>query len=1052
MKLSGDAFRTMCRRYRTAWLSAVVGLAAVALLSVIAVQIFSAHRNADARLAHALRIKGDVETLQAVHVDANSDFLKGLGTSLAASYAWPVSRVGAAVRGYDDLEQAYAGDPASAKVVRQLREATAQWAWRLEGVTAGASRRGPAIEIDSVALLSANEMLSEIAHALAALRMAQDDFLRDSGNEAAQRMASEQTILAIAATASILLLIYGFIANHRAGLARAKVRIVAEEAEIRFREYFENHPLAMMIYDVKSLRVLAGNEAAAEQYGYTRDEMTELTVTALRAPEEIAPFLADLASFIARSSASGSAGVRRHMHRDGTPILVQVSFHFLKYGNRDACFIVAIDVTAHEHAERALRKSKRMLQTVIDTVPHRIFWKDSESRYVGCNRAFAQDVGLADVAQVVGMTDDQMPWHENAGQVRALDAQVIQSGIALCGHEEHRQLLAGEKRWLRETRVALEDPQERAVGVLTLYEDVSGRKDSELALRLRSRALDAIVNAVLITRPGKAGNVIEYANPAFERITGYRYEDVVGCDCKFLQANDRNQAGIDKIRQAIREEREVTTLLRNYRNDGSLFWNQLYIAPVPDEHGTVTHHISVINDVSEVVQSHNELRSQARFDALTSLPNRITLGERLQEAIERAASNKSRVALVFMDVDHFKDVNDSLGHSAGDRLLREVATRLAGCIGPQDTIARYGGDEFVLVVSESREDERLDNILAQVQAVLERPVVLDDIDLQVEFSVGVAHYPEHAGDVETLLKNADLAMYGAKKNGRNSVQRFVPALAQAAEERIALSRRMRLALKNGDFSVHYQPQIDLRTNRVTGVEALLRWVDPEFGSVSPASFIPIAEENGLIGPIGEWVLNEACTQAKMWECKLPGVRMSVNVSPRQFGHGDLLELVERALAMSQLSPSKLELEITEGALMTYGALPTLQAVRKLGVGIAIDDFGTGYSSLGYVRNFHADRLKLDMSFVRGIGVSREDEAITRAILALGRTLQFEVVAEGVETAEQLTFLALENCSTIQGYYFAHPMTASVAEAFIEQYNMGERVGEEAGLPVLQDAR
>jgi EAL domain-containing protein (putative c-di-GMP-specific phosphodiesterase class I) len=200
------------------------------------------------------------------------------------------------------------------------------------------------------------------------------------------------------------------------------------------------------------------------------------------------------------------------------------------------------------------------------------------------------------------------------------------------------------------------------------------------------------------------------------------------------------------------------------------------------------------------------------------------------------------------------------------------------------------------------------------------------------------------------------------------------------------------------------------------------------------------------------VLNEACTQAKMWECKLPGVRMSVNVSPRQFGHGDLLELVERALAMSQLSPSKLELEITEGALMTYGALPTLQAVRKLGVGIAIDDFGTGYSSLGYVRNFHADRLKLDMSFVRGIGVSREDEAITRAILALGRTLQFEVVAEGVETAEQLTFLALENCSTIQGYYFAHPMTASVAEAFIEQYNMGERVGEEAGLPVLQDAR
>ena len=372
MTLSGDAFRTMCRRYRTAWLSAVVGLAAVALLSVIAVQIFSSSdRNADARLAHALRIKGDVETLQAVHVDANSDFLKGLGTSLAASYAWPVSRVGAAVRGYDDLEQAYAGDPASAKVVRQLREATAQWAWRLEGVTAGASRRGPAIEIDSVALLSANEMLSEIAHALAALRMAQDDFLRDSGNEAAQRMASEQTILAIAATASILLLIYGFIANHRAGLARAKVRIVAEEAEIRFRILRKSSARD------DDLRRQVPSRARGQRGGGRaiwlhprRDDRVDRNGAA--GTEEIAPFLADLASFIARSSASGSAGVRRHMHRDGTPILVQVSFHFLKYGNRDACFIVAIDVTAHEHAERALRKSKRMLQTVIDTVPHRI--------------------------------------------------------------------------------------------------------------------------------------------------------------------------------------------------------------------------------------------------------------------------------------------------------------------------------------------------------------------------------------------------------------------------------------------------------------------------------------------------------------------------------------------------------------------------------------------------------------------------------------------------------------------------------------------------------
>lgn len=1037
MSISGDALNTLCRRYRTALFSVVVGLIAVSILGAVALQIFSAREGANARLALALRIKSDIEALQAIHVDANSDFLKGLGTSLSSSYAWPVERVGAVVRRYDDLEHLFARDPASLRAIAHLREATSRWEWQLDRVTAGALHHDQIISIDSASLRAANETLRDLAHGIAGLRLTQDVFLRDNSRDASLRLASERTMLAIAGMASLLLLTYGFIANHRAGLARAKVRIVAEEAEVRFREYFENHPLAMMIYDVEALTILAANQAAAAQYGHTRASLASMTIADLRPEADRPLFLDDLAKLRAQPGGSGSAGVRRHRRADGSPLLVQVSFHFLKYGQKDACFIVAIDVTAHENAERALIKSKQMLQTVIDAVPHRIFWKDSESRYVGCNRAFAQDVGLDDVEQVVGLTDDHMPWHESAAQVRALDARVIETGTSLLAHEDHRNMGDGVKRWLRETRVALEDPHEHEVGVLTLYEDVSGRKDAELALRLRSRALDAIVNAVLITRPGPAGNVIEYANPAFERITGYQYEAVIGRDCKFLQGDDRDQAGIEKIRVAMREEREVTTLLRNYRIDGSLFWNQLYIAPVPDEHGRVTHHISVINDVTEVVQSHDELRAQARFDALTSLPNRMMLGERMQQAIVRAASSTTRVALVLMDVDHFKDVNDSLGHSAGDRLLQEVARRLASCTGPDDTIARYGGDEFVLVVPETVANARLDTLLPQIRAALERPVMLDDIELHVEVSIGVAHYPEHGLDAEALLKSADLALYDAKTNGRNSVHRFEPALAEAADERIALSRRMRLALKNGDFRLNYQPQVDLRTNRVTGIEALLRWHDPEIGPISPAAFIPIAEENGLIGPIGEWVLNEACAQAKRWEHRLPGVRMSVNVSPRQFGRGDLLEVLERALSASQLSASQLELEITEGALMAYGALPTLQALRALGVGIAIDDFGTGYSSLGYVRNFHADRLKLDMSFVRGIGVSREDEAITRAILALGRTLQFEVVAEGVETAEQLAFLAIENCSTIQGYYFARPMTAAMTEVFIDQYNRGE---------------
>jgi diguanylate cyclase (GGDEF)-like protein/PAS domain S-box-containing protein len=539
---------------------------------------------------------------------------------------------------------------------------------------------------------------------------------------------------------------------------------------------------------------------------------------------------------------------------------------------------------------------------------------------------------------------------------------------------------------------------------------------------------------VLITRTEAGGQLIQYVNPAFERITGYRTQEVEGRDCKFLQGADTDQHCIEDIRTALKAERDVTTLLKNYRKDGAAFWNQLYIAPVPDEHGRVTHHISVINDVTELVQSRDMLHRQAKFDALTCLPNRSMLNERLTYEVERAESIGTCVNVIFIDVDHFKDINDSLGHGAGDRLLREIARRLALCICELGLVARYGGDEFVIVLSANSPRERLSEVLEQLSMELERAVILDDIELQIEISMGVASYPSDARNAETLLINADLALYEAKTTGRNQVKFFNRAMSHIAEARIELSRRIRGALKNKEFVLVYQPQVSLHTGRVTGVEALIRWHDSELGEISPAVFIPAAEENGLIGPIGEWVLREACKQAKDWETVLPGVRMSINVSPKQFARGDLPRLIKDVLSGAQLASSSLELEITEGALMGYGALDVLNSIRALGVGIAIDDFGTGYSSLAYIRNFRADRLKLDMSFVRGIGVSREDEAITRAILSLGHTLDFEVVAEGVESARQLAFLKRYGCDVVQGYIFAKPMDAETTTAFIAVRN------------------
>jgi diguanylate cyclase (GGDEF)-like protein/PAS domain S-box-containing protein len=996
--------------------------------------IINGHQRAEREMDRVALIRNDIEALEAVHDLANAAFVRELGMTRFASSAWPVSRAGEATRRYARLERLFAGDLEDVAAVQSLRVQTGKWQAQLDDVTIDTSLTGERLSIASNKLFAANETLQSISGYLASLRTALEAQAAKSAAETANRSAKERIFLAVLGFAAFALLSYALLANHRAMMARAKTTIIAHEAERRFRDYFETHPLAMIIYDVATLEILAANATAADQYGYVREKLEALPITAVHPSEHVDRFLSDLATFDTAPDRSGSAGVRRHVRKDGSVLSVEVSYHFLQYASKKACFIVAIDVTARDQAQEALRAAKQMLDTVINTVPHRVFWKDIESRYAGCNRAFATDVGLSDPAHVVGLTDEAMPWRNSAAEVRWRDLAVFQTGAAMLDFDSEQQIEPQRVRWLKNNTLPLYDAQGTVTGVLGTYEDITESKDAELALRLRSRALDAIVNAVLITRSDAGSQLIQYANPAFERITGYQIEEVQGRDCKFLQGADTDHLCIEDIRLALKEQREVTTLLKNYRKDGTSFWNQLYIAPVPDDHGRVTHHISVINDVTEIVQSRDMLHRQAKFDALTGLPNRSMLGDRLEYEIQQAGLSGAGVDLIFVDVDHFKDVNDSLGHSSGDRLLREVAQRLAGCVGDSGMVARYGGDEFVVILSAHVLPGRLNEVLQRMSGELERPVVLDDIELQVEISMGVASFPRDAHNAETLLINADLALYEAKTTGRNQVRFFDRALSHIAEARIELSRRMRGALKNKEFKLKYQPQVSLQTGRVTGVEALIRWHDPELGEISPAAFIRAAEENGLITQIGEWVLREACRQAKTWEALFPGVRMSVNVSPKQFGRGNLPEIVADALSSVQLNSAALELEITEGALMGYGALEVLNSIRETGVAIAIDDFGTGYSSLAYIRNFRADRLKLDMSFVRGIGVSREDEAITRAILSLGHTLDFEVVAEGVESAHQLAFLKNHGCDVVQGYIYARPMDAEAARSYIAARN------------------
>ncbi|MFM0020310.1 sensor domain-containing protein [Paraburkholderia azotifigens] len=849
-----------------------------------------------------------------------------------------------------------------------------------------------------------------------ALKAALDASMRDS------RYAMLFLIVTMLAGSGLLIYTFGA----RENVAREKLRIAKalHRHDERFRGLFEQHPVPMYIFDRDTLRFLAVNAAAVQQYGYSESEFLAMTVRAIRPHAEVARLESHLQrSDVAPGGPRTMAGIWHHRRKDGSQISADISYHAMTFMGRPALFVLADDVTEQINAEAEAQRSNQMLETVIDNIPQRIFWKDKELRYLGCNMAFARDAGLAYPEQVIGKRDEDMPWRAFADELRGQDTEVMASGVPKMNYETDI-LIDGVHRTTVTSKLPFTDSDGRVIGVLGSYTDITERKRADLALRLQSRALDASVNAILITAPSKEGNLIEYVNPAFKRITGYDPQEVIGQDCRLLQRDDRDQEGIVGIRQALAANREVSAVLRNYRKDGALFWNQLYIAPVPDADGQTTHHIAVINDVTALIRYQEQLEYQANYDSLTRLPNRNLLRDRLQHALIVAQRHHKGVAVVFIDLDGFKNVNDSLGHSVGDRLLSVVADRLARCARASDTVARHGGDEFVIVMTDTVDEQSLIAWMERVRASISEPVWLDGTELYVGCSMGASLFPQDGDDAETLMKKADLAMYRAKDMGRNTFQFYQPEMNVSAGARLNLERRLRRALRDNEFLLHYQPQVDIETGQVVGMEALVRWSDPEVGLIPPSQFIPVAEESGLIGPLSEWVLREACRQNKAWQDEgLPAARVSVNLSARQFQQRDIAKLVMQVLEETGLDPQYLELELTESTIMRNAeeAVSMLNELHALGIGLAIDDFGTGYSSLSYLKRFPVDRLKIDRSFVSDIGESSDDETITSAIIALAHSLNLQVIAEGVETSTQLDFLKERACDEMQGYFFAKPM-------------------------------
>lgn len=554
------------------------------------------------------------------------------------------------------------------------------------------------------------------------------------------------------------------------------------------------------------------------------------------------------------------------------------------------------------------------------------------------------------------------------------------------------------------------------------------------ALRLRQRVVEVSQSGVVIIDISGSEHRIEYVNPAFSRITGLEYKEAVGRPSEILFENvEENLFSLRRIYRAIRRRGAESVELKARRPDGEYYWIEIQLAPVPGRRGAVTHYAAVFNDITERRRYRAELEHQANHDELTGLPNRNLLRDRLERALARARRHSNMVAVLFLDIDQFKVVNDSLGHPQGDALLQQLAPRLHPFCRGTDTIARYGGDEFVMVADEVPGRQAVARLAERLRSAVSQPVKIGDHQLMVTCSVGAALYPQHGATPDILLSNADAAMYRAKERGRNRFEFFAPALARRAKSRLTQETSLRRALANNEFEVFYQPQVRLSDGRFSGLEALVRWRQGPDQYVRPMSFMDLAEETGLVIPLGEFVLRTACRQAAEWRKAGYGdLVMAVNLSARQVEQGALVGVVHRVLEQTGLPAHLLELELTESSIMRE---PERMAIvlghlKQLGVELAIDDFGTGYSSLAKLQRFPFDKLKIDKSFITSLDENIADASLSEAIIAMARALDMKVIAEGVESARQMDFLRRRGCDQVQGYFISKPLERRAAQRLL----------------------
>jgi diguanylate cyclase (GGDEF)-like protein/PAS domain S-box-containing protein len=608
--------------------------------------------------------------------------------------------------------------------------------------------------------------------------------------------------------------------------------------------------------------------------------------------------------------------------------------------------------------------------------------------------------------------------------------QAVTEGDTL-DHDYRIRLQNGAERVVNCQAEPSYDAAGNVVRLTGTLHDITERKYVEDKLRLSATVFENTSEGVMIA--DSSGHIIS-VNRAVTTITGYSADELIGKTPAILKSGRQDQQFYASLWQSIRETGHWQGELWNRRKNGDIYPEWLNISVARNEHGEVTNHVAIFSDISAMKESESKLKHLAHHDPLTGLPNRMLLNARMHQSMAYARRNNTILAILFLDLDKFKMINDTLGHPVGDLLLQEVARRLTDCLREEDTISRLGGDEFVVLLENLGDTCLASSIAQKINAALAKKFQLLQHEIFISCSIGISIFPNDGDDIDVLFKNADSALYRAKELGRDNYQYYTADMSTRAMERMLLENDLRHALERNELLIYYQPQADLYNGSIIGMEALLRWQHPQNGLMLPASFIPLAEETGLINPIGEWVLRTACARLKTWmDAGMCKSRVSVNLSSIQFKQKNLVEVVAAALHDSGLPPECLELELTESMIMhdAESTILLLQQIKALGVRIAIDDFGTGYSSLSHLKRFPIDRIKIDQSFVRNITTDPADAAVSQAIISMSHSLNMTTVAEGVETEAQLEFLRSRHCNEIQGFHFSHPLPEREMERLMQ---------------------